>query len=167
MDTSVIISITSLVLSAIALLMALLRNRLTGKQMTLASAISVINWLDAVRPQRHMLYKLKEQKKPFKEWSEEEKEAANKVTRQYDILGVLEKLGYIDPEFVDRFWAISAVEVWEVCKDWVDNERSLRGPNHLWEFEQLAKRVEPVKRNHPAISNAYRPPKNLRRQRPT
>ena len=166
MSAPVIISIASLIVSAIALLMALRRNRLTAKQMTLASAISVINWLDAVRPERHLLYKIREQKKPFKEWSEEEKAAANKVTRQYDILGVLEKLGYIDPEFVDRFWAISAVEVWEICREWVNNERSLRGPNHLWEFEQLAKRVEPVKRNHPAISNAARPPKQLRRPGP-
>ena len=134
--------------------------------MTLASAISVINWLEAVRPQRHLLYKLKETKKHLKDWTDEEKDAANKVTRQFDILGVLEKLGYIEREFVDRFWAISVVEVWKLCEGWVENERALRGPNHLWEFQQLAERVKQVRETHPAITKG-RWPKNPRKKLPT
>lgn len=165
MSESLIISIISLILSATALFVSLLRNRLAVKQMTLSSAITIINWLDAVRPHRHLLYKIRDQKKPFKEWSDEEKDAANKVSRQFDILGVLEKLGYIDQEFVDRFWAISVDEIWDICKDWVNCERTLRGPNHLWEFEKLAERVRYVKMNHPAITRAGWP-KNPRLPKP-
>jgi hypothetical protein len=163
MSTSLIISIISLIFSAIALLVALLRNRLMTKQMKLASAISIINWLDAVRPQRHLLYKIKG--KPFNEWSEKEKTAANDATRQYDILGVMENLGYVDKQFVDRFYAISVHEIWEICKDWIIEERSLRGKNHLWEFQKLAEEVEQVKMNHPANTNADWPRK-ARRQKP-
>lgn len=163
MGISDYIAFFSLMISFITLVVSIFvsryRNQLTTKQISLSSTISVINWLEEVRPYRHILYRVRHQNKSFKDWTENELDAANKVTRQYDILGVLEELGYVDQVFVDRFWAILVYEIYEICKDWIANERSLRGSSHLWEFEQLAKRVENVKKNHPAYIQVKWPKK--------
>lgn len=144
------VSWLSLVLALLALGVALLRNRWMAKQLQLSSAISIINWLEDVRPDRQRLYKVRDAKKPFANWSEEERESANRITRRLDILGLLDSLGYVDKRLVDRFYAIPAHEIWEICVDWIKNEQTSRGPQHLWEFEKLAERVKHVRDNHPA-----------------
>lgn len=157
--TSIAVSFTALVLT---LIVSLFRNRWMAKQMRLSSAISIINWLEEVRPQRQLLYKTREQAKALAQWSDEEKDAANKVTRRLDILGMLESVEYLDKRLVDRFYAIPASDLWDICKDWVEDERSRRGPQHLWEFQQLAARVRYVKGNHPAIGKSEDWPRNPR-----
>lgn len=162
MSVSLALSIISLVASMVALIISLLRNRWMAKQLKLASAISIINWLEEVRPERMLLYKAEQQDKIYTQWSDDEKEAANKVSRRLDILGILESLRYLDQRLVDRYYGIPAKHVWDICKDWVASERSHLGQHYLWEFERLAKKVEGVKNSHPAYTANTDWPKNPR-----
>jgi hypothetical protein len=147
----------------IALIVSIISIVWMSKQLRLDSSISIINWLEEVRPSRHLLYGLKASSVPFKKWKKAEKEAANIVCRQFDILGMLENLGYVDKNFVNRFYAIPAREVWEICFDWIQEERKTRGPQYLWEFEQLAVRVQSVEKSHPAITGEKQWPRNPRK----
>lgn len=162
MNVALALSIISLFASVTALIVSLLRNRWMAKQMRLTSAVSIINWLEEVRPERHMLYRAGDQKRNFAQWSDEEKNAANKVSRRLDILGILEGLGYLDQRLVDRFYGIPAKDVWDICKDWVESEQFRRGPHYLWEFKRLAGKVEHVKSNHPANAGTNDWPKKPR-----
>lgn len=165
MSVSDYVSITALVVSVLALGISLLRNRWMSKQLKLSSAISVVDWLEAARPDRLKLYKVRDEKKPFNQWSEDEKTAANNITRKLDILGLLDSLGYLDQRFVDRFYAIPAKEVFEICRDWLNDERTRRGEQHLWEFQQLAQRIEAVKDNHPALAKTEHWLRNPRKRK--
>ena len=152
----VFIALIALVVSIISIVWA-------SRQLRLDSSISIIDWLEEVRPSRHLLYELKASGIPFSKWKKEQKGAANIVCRQFDVLGMLENLGYVDKRFVNRFYAIPAHEIWEICYDWIQDERKIRGPQYLWEFEQLATRVQNVKKGHPAITGAKSWPRNPRK----
>lgn len=157
-----VLSLISLFVSVAALAIAVFRNRLMTKQIMLSSAISLINWLEEVRPQRHLLYKIRDEHKPPDSWSADERAAADNVCRRFDILGLLDNLGYLDPDIVDRFYAIPAYECWEICNDWVKDERTRRGEHHLWEAEQFAQRAKNVREVHPAHVRPNQWPKKAR-----
>lgn len=162
MSTTEWIPTVSVVLALVALLVAFFRNAWMARQVRLSSAVSIVAWLESVRPDRGVLYRIRDERKQLP-WSDEEKAAASKVARSFDILGILDSLKYTDRRFVDRFYAIPAAELWAICEAWVRNERLRRGEHHLWEFEQLAKRVAKVKSNHPAVLKRSRWPRCPRR----
>lgn len=154
-----------LIVSLFALAISVLRNRWMAKQLQLNSAISIINWLEEVRPDRLKLYKTREEKRAFAAWTADEKESANRITRRLDILGLLDSLRYVDRRLVDRFYAIPAFEIWEICADWIRELQSTRGPQHLWEFQKLAERVKHVRDNHPARRKVAHWTRNPRKER--
>lgn len=144
--------------------------RISRRDVNQTSINCAIELMEATRKDRHILYATKNFWKPFSgntekllpEWTGEELEAADNVSRAFDILGILDSTGNIDSKFVDRFYAIPAIELWDICKDFVSEERKKRGVQHLWEFEQLAKRVENVNLNHPAVTGNKKWPRNPR-----
>jgi len=119
--------------------------KVTSRQLTKESAIKAIDILESVRSDRHILYSIGKSPKHYDSWTPEEKAAAEKVCRAFDILGILDSSNQISRRFVDRFYAIPAKELWDACVPYVDSEREKRGPQHLWEFQQLAERVKNVK----------------------
>ena len=163
MEPSILISLMSAAVAIIALFVGILRNRWMAKQLRLSSIPSIITWLEGVRPDRKVLYQARREGRDFTKWTDAEKRAAYRVTRKLDILGLLESLGYLDTRLVDRFYAIPTAEMWEMTNNWLVSEREIRGPQHLWEFEQLAKRVRCVKCNHPAILGTKKWKRNPRR----
>ena len=145
-------------MAALALVISILRNRQTERQLALTSIMKTVEWMEEQRPYRRVLYRLRDEGKSLEEWSEEEREAAYRVTRWLDILGVLDSLGFVDRRLIDRFYAVPASEIWEMCSAYVKNQQELRGPQHLWELEQFAQRVRYVKQNHPAFLVRHRWP---------
>jgi hypothetical protein len=164
MSKSEIISFISLTVALCAFATAVLRNRWMAKQLRLSSAISIIKWLEDVRPDRQRLYKLREEGREFRDWSSDERDAAYRLTRWFDILGLLDSLGYVDQRLVDRFYAVPAREIWDICAGWIKDEQSRRGAQHLWEFQKFADRVRHVKDNHPAHRKIKDWPRNPRKE---
>ena len=163
MKLELIISIASVSIALFALFVAFWRNRWMARQTRLSSAIAIVNWLEEVRPHRSTMYKIRDEEKPLSSWTPEEKDAANKVARSFDILGLLDSLKYTEQKFVDRFYAIPAHECAEILREWIGEERKVRDSHHLWEFEQLALRVQHVKPNHPAVTGKTKWLRNSRK----
>lgn len=139
------------IVSLLALIMQFVNSRYSVRQMAQASIMKAIDLMESTRCEIGILYDIKKSGKGFNTWSEDDREAARAVVRTFDILGVLDNSGNIDHKFVDRFYAGVCVDIWNICKDFVYKEQEIRGPQYLWEFEQFAKRVEYVHRNHPAF----------------
>ena len=146
-----ILNAVSLVASAAALLIAIQRNRYMSRQMALASMIKMMEWMEEVRPKRLLLYEIGLSRKAYDLWSDDDKSAAEEVARRFDMLGVLENCGYLDKRVVDRFYAIPARKMWEICLPHVRAHQDRRGKWLFWEFEQLAERVKHVEKNHPGV----------------
>ena len=150
------IAILGLLVAIFALLASLFRNWYASRQIRLSSVVEILQRMENVRKDRQTLYKIRDGRKPYEEWAIEEKEAADRVAREFDILGVLDSTLNIDRKFVDRFYAVPAAEIWDIVAPHVKFKRKKekRGKHHLWEFEQLADRVKYVKKNHPAYNDA-------------
>jgi hypothetical protein len=146
-----------------ALIIVLTQNQKLAKQTALSSVLATIEWMEQRRGDRHVLYNVRDQKKPYESWSDEERAAADRICRWFDILGVLDSLKFVDRKLVDRFYAIPAFELWDICKPHVQSQQKSRGAHHLWEFAQLAESVRCVKQNHPAIAKSPRWPRNPRK----
>lgn len=121
--------------------------------------------MEEMRPERQVLYSARKSNKSYDKWTAEEKEAAYKASRSFDILGIFDSSRLVDQRFVDRFYAIPAKEIWDICVDYVESEQKTHGPQHLWEFQQFAERVKYVKGNHPAITGRRSWPRYPRRKR--
>lgn len=153
MDVTIALSLVAIVVSVVALIIS---SHYASRQLTQASAVKAIEIMEATRSYRHVLYDAREFKKRYPDdWIQDEKimKAANEVSRAFDTLGILDVTKQIDKKFVDRFYAIPAAEIWQICKQFVEDERKTRGSHHLWEFQQFAKRVKWVKGNHPSYTN--------------
>jgi hypothetical protein len=135
----------------------------SSRQLRLSSIVEILRRMEETRDDRHIVYAIG--KKPYSSWSDPERKSADKVARVFDILGVLDSTHRIDRSFVDRFYSIPTVEVWDIVRPHVRHEQEKRGAHHLWEFEQLAKRLKEVKQNHPAYHNTDRWPLFPRRRR--
>ena len=151
------------IIATIALVFSVIAIWYSSRQLRLSSIIEILRRMEETRDDRHRVYELN--KKPYKDWSDPEKKVADKVARVFDILGVLDSTHSIDRSFVDRFYAIPAVEVWDIVQPHVRHEQEERGAFYLWEFEQLAKRLKEVKQNHPAYHKKDKWPLCPRRRR--
>jgi hypothetical protein len=153
------VSVATLFTSVVTLFILLRQARHMARHVALASVVKMMDWMEEVRGDRLTLYELGRLQKPYEQWSDDEKRAAETVARRFDMLGVLESCGYLDQAVIDRFWAIPAHKVWEICKPHVREDQRKRGEHGewlFWEFEQLADRVKHVEKNHPAIRGERR-----------
>ncbi len=71
--------------------------------------------------------------KPFKDWGEDEYEAADLVATSYDQAGILFNLGVVSDESKQRFlessWGRSICDQWEVLdQDWLDEHKVVGRP---------------------------------------
>lgn len=81
--------------------------------------------------------------------------AADRVSRAFDYLGLLDRTRVVDPKFINFFYAVPLVLLYkDILGQYVADLRkpSQRGPTHLWELVQFYDRVRNVPDNHPAIS---------------
>jgi hypothetical protein len=138
-------------------------SRNSARQVSQTSILKAIELMEASRESRHILYALKRSQKPFSQWSDPEKKAADTVVRAFDILGVLDNCKNIDRRFVDRFYSIPALELWETCKPFIDYERRER-PTKYWEYEYFVSRIGNVKANHPTTCHRKNWPRFPRRK---
>jgi hypothetical protein len=73
-------------------------------------------------------------------------EAANRVCREYDILGLLDRHGLIDRRLVDQFYSVPlALLHKDILATYLNyiRDASRRGPTHFWELASFAERVRP------------------------
>jgi len=168
------IAFWGVIVAFFALIGSFIANWYSSRQTRLASIVEVLHQMEYVREDRQKLRSLKEDDKEFYKKVENNPrarklvEAAERVARAFDILGVLDSTRNIDRRFVDRFYAIQACEFWEILKPYVIYLRSekQRKETHFWEFEQLADRLKYVEKNHPANNNKKKWPPFPRRKRP-
>lgn len=139
------------IVSTLTVIVQFVNSRNSAHQVSQTSIMKAIELMETSRSYRHVLYAIRQSKKPFPEWDADEKKAANMVVRAFDILGVLDNCGNIDHNFVDRFYAIPAIEIWDICKPFIDDERKNRGLTYVWEFEHFVTQIKNVKMNHPTL----------------
>jgi hypothetical protein len=88
------------------------------------------------------------------------RDAADRVCREFDYLGLIDRNRIVDPKLIDQFYAVPFVQLYEdVLQTYVDDLRKPenRGPAHFWELVQLYERVKNVPRNHPGLGPAVKP----------
>ncbi len=156
----IIAFLAGLIIPLAALIFQYLNTNYAKQQLTATAITQAITQLEQAETLQ-ALYELAEQKK-YSEWSKEDKEAAIKASRAFDILGILDSSGQVSRKFVDRFYAIPALDIYNICKDFIEDQRKITGKCYFWEFEQLANRVKYVKGNHPVRTGKNNWPRNPR-----
>lgn len=109
--------------------------------------------------------KLEHEKVPFPP-PEEIKEAADKVSREFDYLGLLDRIGMVDSRLVDLFYSVPFVFLYkDLLNEYISELRKpeSRGPTHFWELVQFYNRVKNVPDNHPGLSGNLDWPKDARK----
>jgi hypothetical protein len=96
------------------------------------------------------------------------KDILSKVTREFDILGFMDRSELISPKMVDQFYAAPLVDFIPIFTAYINLLRTVEIPKrdetHLWELEQFMQRVINVKNNHPGKSGKGTWPKNSRKK---
>lgn len=99
----------------------------------------VIDMLEVHRLERHEVYGLPPE---HHKWSNEQKEAAEKVMRVFDIYGHLDRKWFVSRDLLLDLYNHPAVEVWNKVDKYVEEERNRRNqPGHMYELQQLAVRA--------------------------
>jgi hypothetical protein len=140
------------IVSTLAVIVQFVNSRNSAHQVSQTSIMKAIEIMETSRIDRHILYSIRESKKRFSEWDANDRKAANNVVRAFDILGVLDNCNNIGHNFVDRFYAFPAIEIWDICKPFIDEERKHRGITYVWEFEHFVTQIKNVRMNHPTLS---------------
>ncbi len=81
--------------------------------------------------------------------------AADRVCREFDYLGLMDRESMVDHRLVDLFYSVPFVQLYEVgLGDYVQKlrMREERGPTHFWELVEFYGRVKNVPKNHPGLS---------------
>ncbi len=82
--------------------------------------------------------------------------AVDRVCREFDLLGLLDRNGLVDSRLVDQFYSVPFVLLYEeIIGKYVEylREQAQRGPTHFWELVQFYGRVRWVPSNHPGLSD--------------
>jgi hypothetical protein len=117
--------------------------------------IDIISLLEPTRATRHLIREKRSQGKTWKDLSNDELKEVDELCRRFDMLGLYDRLGLINSLFVDLFYSVPLVELYETfLSDYVNYLRddSKRGKTHFWELVKLYERVKYVPSNHPAIT---------------
>jgi len=86
---------------------------------------------------------------------DEVRDAADRVCRDFDILALLDRTGFVDQRLVDSFYSVPFVLLYDsLLGPYVADLRKpeKRGPTHFWELVQFYERVKDVPKNHPAVT---------------
>lgn len=99
----------------------------------------VIDMLEEVRSERHIVYKLPDD---HSTWDRYQEDAAEKVMRRFDIYGLLDRKGFVSRDLLRELYKRPAVKVWEKVEKYIQAERIRRGqPGHMHELQELASRA--------------------------
>ena len=93
------------------------------------------------------------------------RDSAEKICREFDIIGLLDQNDMIDSSLVDKLYSVPFVPLYDDFLHYYveDLQRpDSRGPTHFWELAKFYERVKYVPRNHPALNNADDWPKKIR-----
>jgi hypothetical protein len=96
-------------------------------------------------------------------------ESADKICRQYDLVGLLERTGFLDSRLLDQFYSPPfGILYHDYLKEYIEYKIAERGPTHFWELDKFAKRVQWVYKNHPGPRKRVRWPvfRYFRRREP-
>lgn len=116
--------------------------------------------MEEIREHRHVLreyvrtFQCKHEKVTFP-LPDQVRYAADKVCREFDLLGLMDRTGVVDSKLVDLFYAVPFALLYEdVLGQYVADLRKLesRGPTHFWELVQFYERVKNVPNKHPALT---------------
>jgi hypothetical protein len=81
-------------------------------------------------------------------------EAVDRVCREFDFVGFIERKGLIDKALVDEFYSVPFVFLYkQLLGKYVNylRDESRRGRTHFWELVQFYERVRYVAKNHPSM----------------
>jgi hypothetical protein len=99
------------------------------------------------------------------------KDILSKVTREFDILGFMDRSKFISQEMVDQFYAAPLVDFTPIFFAYIKllrtKEIPKRDETHLWELEQFMDRIKYVKGNHPGYHGKKAWPRDPRKKQAT
>jgi len=81
-------------------------------------------------------------KKDFEEWTEEDRNQAEKVCHTYDTVGMMSLEKHIDSKLVTAGWHYSITTCWEACCPMIKEYRKTRGEDYWDNFEKLNKMAQ-------------------------
>lgn len=93
------------------------------------------------------------------------RDAVDKVGREFDYLGLLDRTGLVDSRLVDMFYAVPFVLLYnDILGSYAAEVQKPenRGPTHFWELVQFYERVKHVPDNHPGNTGKSDWPENPR-----
>lgn len=119
--------------------LALLQLNEVSKSRKITAFMNICQFLQSedIRRARGILIKTSE--KGFKDWSEEEIGAAEKVCSTYDIAGAMVTKKLIEKDLVAYEWRDSIIKCWEAAKPMVNKYRETRGRDYWHSFEKIYK----------------------------
>ena len=94
------------------------------------------------------------------------KNILSRVTREFDIIGFMDRSDLISKDMVNQFYAVPLVDFTPLFKAYIsllrNKDNFQRDGTHLWELEQFMESIKHVKSNHPANTGEKGWPKNPR-----
>lgn len=95
---------------------------------------------EEIRAARSVLFSLSG--KPLDEWTEEEKQQAERVCQGYDAVGIMVNNGMLPKSIMTKNWKTSLERSWEAAAPLVQQRRTNQSAPELWDdFESLAKQA--------------------------
>ena len=121
------------------------------------SFIQMTSLLEAGRADRAFVHECIRAGVSWRDVPPDQLEKVDRVCRQFDIVGALDRLHLVSSLAIDVIYASAFVELYEgFLRDYVNDVRSAeqRGMLHFWELVQFYERVRWVPHNHPAATGA-------------
>jgi len=97
---------------------------------------------------------------------DEVRNSTDKVCREFDYMGLLDRTEIVDSRLIDSFYAVPFALLYEdILGEYVAELRKPdnRSPTHFWELVQFYERIKSVPKNHPGLSGKVDWPKDARR----
>lgn len=126
--------IAALCISAIALTISVLSWRVSVRKGQSDAIFKVLDLMEQSRTDRRKLYAMivdNAQPKSLSQWDTTDIEAADRVVRSFDILGILVLQNMVPRDFFKEFYAYSLYRCWYICEEYVMSERQRRNQETL------------------------------------
>lgn len=159
---TIVASVVGVILTLVLVILTIILVRLTSLQRRVANSEffhSVVKVMEDTRihrqtirnyinhKNRHHIVSLEEYNKVL--------DAADKVSRAYDYLGLLDRNKLIDSNLIDYYYSAPLVDLWDkFLKQYLDGlvNSGKRDKTHLWELRKFYERVQFVRDNHPGLT---------------
>jgi hypothetical protein len=128
----------------VGFVIAYLTYRVHARRMRVDHILHIVSRLEEDRQDRHTVYDITAS--DSNNWTDEQRAAADRVCRGFDLLGYFQEAGIVPDSFLKDLYAIPVVRCWKNCKPFVDSERiDRKQPSHFHLFQELAKHCDKLR----------------------